>query len=143
MSRSQAPGAKLRSGRASLGTTARRYEEVRAREMKIKDYRETAIEPLEDAPGVTIRRVITHGDGAPHFTMRIIDVPPGKSTPYHSHPWEHEIFVLAGQGVAKQRKNETQIAEGTVVLVFPEEEHQFTNTGEAMLQLLCLNPHIT
>jgi quercetin dioxygenase-like cupin family protein len=84
--------------------------------------------------------VINDSDGAPHFAMRVFDVQPGRSTPYHSHWWEHEVFVLEGKGVAVSAQGEAPIAPGTVLLVDGDEMHQFRNTGDQVLRFICLIP---
>ena len=64
--------------------------------MKVSNYRDS--QPTEEVQGVLKREVITASDGAPHFCMRVFEVEPGSSTPSHSHPWEHEVFILSGKG---------------------------------------------
>ena len=54
------------------------------------------VEELEMDGGARIRWLITHKEGAPTFSMRLITVDEGKSTPTHSHDYEHEIFVIEG-----------------------------------------------
>ncbi len=58
------------------------------------------IEQLDLEGGGKIRWLITHKDGARNFSMRLITVPKGQSTPDHSHDYEHEIYVLEGRGKA-------------------------------------------
>ena len=106
--------------------------------MKVRDYLET--EAIEDAPGVLHRVVIGDNDGAPRFIMRVFEVEPGSSTPFHSHWWEHEVFVLTGEGVVRGGEKEETIGEGTVVFVAPNEEHCFTNTGNNALRFICVIP---
>ena len=106
--------------------------------MKIRHFRD--VEPVEDKPGVFRRVVIGPDEGAPTFVMRVFELDPGCSTPYHTHDWEHEIFVLAGQAVAKGRDGETPLTEGTTVFVAPNEEHCFTNVGSDILRVICLIP---
>ena len=109
--------------------------------MKVQYFEETSQDQVKGVPGVTVRWVINKSDGAPNFAMRVFDVQPGANTPYHTHPWEHEVFVLAGQGVAKGANGETPIAYGTVAYIPPNEEHQFVNTGDEILRFICLIPH--
>jgi len=106
--------------------------------MKIAKYTDTR--PTEELPGVFKRDVITAGDGAPNFCMRVFEVEPGSSTPSHSHDWEHEVFVLAGEGVAAGAEGETPIGAGSVVFVAPNEQHCFINTGGGTLRFICLIP---
>ena len=106
--------------------------------MKVHNYLET--EAIEDAPGVLRRVVIGADDGAPRFAMRVFEVRPGSSTPFHSHWWEHEVFVLSGEGIVKGKGNEKSIGEGTVVFVAPNEEHCFVNTEDDVLRFICVIP---
>ena len=102
--------------------------------MKVSDYRET--EPTEEVPGAIMREVITADDGAPNFTMRVIEVKPGSTTPSHSHPWEHEVFILSGQGVVKGEQGESQIEKDSVIFVAPDEQHCFVNKGKEPLRFV-------
>lgn len=95
---------------------------------------------VEGARGVGIRVLISEDDGAPNFIMRRFSVQPGGHTPCHSHDWEHEVFVLAGRGRARQGDSGSDLEPGSVVLVVPEEEHCFENTGDEPLVFLCLIP---
>ncbi|MBN2187172.1 MAG: cupin domain-containing protein [Dehalococcoidia bacterium] len=79
-------------------------------------------------------------DGAPNFVMRVFEVQPQSSTPYHSHNWEHEVFVLSGSGVVRHAQAETQLSEGDVVLVALNEQHSFINTGEGIFRFICVIP---
>jgi len=106
--------------------------------MKVSSYLET--KPVEEVPGVDKRDVVCADKGAPNFCMRVFDVKPGASTPYHKHPWEHEVYVLSGQGVAVSEQGETQITKDNVVFVPSNELHCFTNKGSEVLQFICVIP---
>jgi len=106
--------------------------------MKIANYTDT--QPTEELPGVFKREVITAKDGAPNFCMRVFEVDPGSSTPSHSHPWEHEVFVLSGKGVVTGEQGKTPISTGSVVFVAPNEQHCFVNTTSQTLRFICLIP---
>lgn len=108
--------------------------------MKTEHYTETPAE-AQEAPGVTIRWVIGKQDGAPNFAMRVIEVQPGCNTPYHTHDFEHEVYVLAGAGVVRGAEDETPIGPGTVVYVEPGEKHGFFNIGDEALRFICVVPH--
>lgn len=94
----------------------------------------------EDIKGVSKQKLISAEDGAPNFTMRKFDVSPGGHTPYHTHNFEHEVFVLKGKGLVRG-KEDIEIQEGMVLLVEPGEEHQFVNTGDETLEFLCVVPN--
>jgi quercetin dioxygenase-like cupin family protein len=108
--------------------------------MKVKNY--SKVEATEEAPGVLQRIVIGTGDGAPRFVMRVFEVAPGSSTPFHSHWWEHEVYILSGAGVVKEKDRENPIGEGSVVFVTPDEEHCFVNTGTDALRFICVIPKL-
>ncbi len=110
-------------------------------QMKVKHWTEVQAQDVADAPGVTIRWVLNEQDGAPHFALRILEVQPGSATPYHSHWWEHEVFVLDGQGVIATEAGESSLSAGSTVLVENNELHQFRNTGDRPLRFICLIPH--
>lgn len=97
---------------------------------------------MEGAHGCRVRQLVGRDDGAPNFAMRQFEVAPGGYTPRHSHPYEHEVFVLEGSGVVLEGNAEHPLRAGDVVYVQPDEVHQFRNTGAAPLKFLCVVPHI-
>ncbi len=109
--------------------------------MIVRDFREVEAKASGDAEGVGLRWVITRNDGAPHFAMRVIEVQPGCATPRHQHAWEHEVFVIEGQGVVRGSEGERPIQYGSVVFVPGNELHQFANQSSEVLRFLCLIPH--
>ena len=88
-----------------------------------------------------VRCLIGPDDGAPSFTMRQFEVAPGGNTPRHSHGFEHEVFVLEGEGTVLDSRGEHQLYPGVAVYVAPDEIHQFRNNGSRPLKFLCLIPH--
>ena len=111
--------------------------------MKISPYEkaEQAPVPMEGAVGCKMRRLLGPEDGTPTFAMRQFEVAPGGHTPRHSHPYEHEVFVLEGEGVVLEGDREHRLRPGDVVFVVPDEIHQFRNTGSGPLKFLCLVPN--
>jgi quercetin dioxygenase-like cupin family protein len=106
--------------------------------MKVSRYFDC--QPTEEMPGVLKREVITARDGAPNFCMRVFEVEPGSATPDHSHPWEHEVFILSGEGVVRGKEGKTTINKGSVVFIAPDEPHCFLNTSNHVLRFICLIP---
>jgi quercetin dioxygenase-like cupin family protein len=106
--------------------------------IKVRDFRDVEAQPVLE--GVTMRVVIGPEEGAPFFNMRLFEVQPGRASPHHSHWWEHEVFVLSGQGVVKTAEGDIAIEHGSTVLVPGGEMHQFQNTGDGVLRFLCLVP---
>jgi quercetin dioxygenase-like cupin family protein len=73
--------------------------------------------------------------------MREFEVAPGGFTPRHEHPYEHEVYVLSGEGQVFSGDQPHPIRSGDVILVQPDETHQFRNTGSVPLRFLCLIPN--
>ena len=96
---------------------------------------------MEGAEGCQVRWLLGPADGAPGFAMRQFEVAVGGHTPKHHHPYEHEVFVLEGEGVALEGDQQRPLRPGDVVLVTPDEVHQFKNTGDQPLKFLCLVPN--
>jgi len=107
--------------------------------MKIhSDYREVGAS--EEVPGVQMRVVAGPEQGAPNFVMRVFEVKPGSLTPFHTHPGEHEVFVLSGKARVRSEEGETEIGAGSVVFVEPNEPHCFSNAGNEPLRFICVIP---
>ncbi len=111
--------------------------------MRVDHYERVAQAPvtMEGSSGCQVRWLVDEQQGAPHFAMRQFEVAPGGYTPRHSHPYEHEVFVLEGEGVVLEGDLEHPLRAGDFVLVTPDEVHQFRNTGQAPLKFLCLVPN--
>jgi len=92
--------------------------------------------PAEDFHGAVMRRVICEDEEAPNFCMRVFEIPPHSSTPFHSHPYEHEVLILSGQGVAKGEQGESQVAKDIAVYIPPDEKHCFMNRGDEPLRFV-------
>ena len=107
--------------------------------MKIKKYLDA--EPSLEMPGVTKREVVNKDDGAPNFCMRVFELEPGASTPFHDHSWEHEVYVLEGNGVAVDKnRGETPVSVDSVVFVPGDETHCFKNNSDKTLRFICVIP---
>jgi quercetin dioxygenase-like cupin family protein len=95
---------------------------------------------MDGAKDVEIRWLISKKDGAPNFAMRMFELKPDGCTPLHTHPHEHEVFIVEGNGVFVCQGNEYEFGPEHVIFAPPAEEHQFKNTGDSILRFLCLIP---
>jgi quercetin dioxygenase-like cupin family protein len=111
--------------------------------MKVNHYEAVEQKPvdMQGASGCTVRQLLGQSDGTPTFAMRQFEVAPGGYTPRHSHDYEHEVFVLEGDGLVFEGDNQHKLAAGDVVFVKPNEVHQFRNTGDKAMKFLCLIPN--
>ncbi len=95
----------------------------------------------KEAKGVEKRVLIGPKDGAPTFVMRHFTVKPGGFSPYHSHPWEHEVYILKGRGFLRTIEDEKPFESGDYVYVAPNEMHQFVNdSSDKILEFICVIP---
>lgn len=92
------------------------------------------------AKAVEIRWLISKADGAENFAMRMFELQPGGFTPLHTHPHEHEVFVVEGRGVFVCEGKEYTFDADYVIFVPGGYKHQFRNTGGSILRFLCIIP---
>ena len=106
---------------------------------KVVHYTDVPAQPVgEDAPGASIRWLIDkEHDDAPVYALRMIELQPGGNSPRHSHPYEHENFVVEGKGRLLIEDQWHELKTGDVALVPPGVLHQFVNDGESVLKFLC------
>ncbi len=108
--------------------------------MIIKHYTDVKAEQM--AEGFTKRVVIGESEGAPHFIMRVFDVEPGFTSPFHEHYWEHEIFVIKGEAAIRNgREEEIPIREGDAIYIPPFEKHCMVNRSNDIFRFICLIPN--
>jgi quercetin dioxygenase-like cupin family protein len=109
--------------------------------MIIKRYSEIAPGTYEGVPeGVQMREMITERDGAPNFSLRVFDVQPGASTPFHAHEWEHEVFILEGKGRVVTEGKEHPFKAGDAVYIAPNEQHCFVADPVMTVRFICVIP---
>ena len=101
------------------------------------------VEPVTysgDSKGVEMRPLITEREGAPTFAMRVFKLDPQGHTPRHAHAWEHQVYILAGDGVVHSTDGDRALRPGDSVFLAPFQEHQFC-AGNNGLQFICCVPH--
>jgi len=97
---------------------------------------------MEGVKDTFIQWLITKDDGAPNFAMRRFVVKPGGYSPLHTHPYEHEVYVLSGKGQVQIGDEVHDIEQGSFAFVPPDIIHQFRNTGDDDLVFLCIIPNV-
>ncbi|MFN5540442.1 MAG: cupin domain-containing protein [Candidatus Melainabacteria bacterium] len=96
---------------------------------------------MEGAENCKMQELITEKkNAAPNFSMRFFEIEPQGHTPQHSHPWEHEIYVLEGEGEIRGETN-VSFHSSDALLIPPNTLHQFYNSGKAPLKFLCIIPN--
>lgn len=89
---------------------------------------------------IDFKQLIAKEMGAPHFYMRLIDIHPYGHTERHTHEWEHEVFVVEGRGKVVLANREESIGQGDAVFIEPNEVHQFVNSSDSLLRVICVIP---
>ena len=76
-----------------------------------------------------------HGDknGAP-ISAYIVNAPPGKGPPLHTHPYIETIFMLEGQAKVTIGEETREVAAGAIAVVPANTPHKFVNSGDGMLR---------
>ena len=111
--------------------------------MRIFSYKDIgANDAGEGTSKLKIRWLITKEMGAKHFAMRLFEMEPGGHSPLHMHAWEHELFILEGEGVAVGVNEEKKLRPGDAAFIPSNEKHQFRNDGKKTLRFLCLIPYL-
>ena len=96
---------------------------------------------MEGVKGAFKQVPISKDDGAPVFCFRVFTLEADGHTPFHQHPFEHEIFVLEGEGVAEGPQGEISMRPGIGLYIPPDEPHGYRNTGADALRFICVVPH--
>jgi quercetin dioxygenase-like cupin family protein len=110
--------------------------------MIVRGYQQVEREPvkMDGATGVHVRWLIGDREGARNFAMRHFEIEPGGHTPRHHHPYEHEVYILDGEGVVLEGETEHPFRAGDSIYVPADEVHQFQNTGDRPVRFLCMIP---
>ena len=71
----------------------------------------------------------------------LFDIKPGGHPTLPQHDWEHEVFILEGNGVTKDKTQQEPFKPGDILFIPPMEWHQFVNTSKEPLKIICLIPY--
>ena len=110
--------------------------------MKLINYKEQPGQayPSDLAKGAVGRVVIGQADGPVSFCMRVFEISPGGNSALHSHDYEHQVFVHAGQGEIWNGEQWRELGPGSIIYIPGGEEHQLKNNGQELLVFACVIP---
>ena len=102
---------------------------------------ETDVTPDDMAANgrVTVRWMLGEPEGANNYEMRYFSLQGEVSTEWHTHDWEHEVFVVKGKGKIISENGEKDLEPGDAVYVPPGEQHHFVSRGE-LFDFICVVP---
>ena len=113
-----------------------------------KNYQEVQLNPATLTDGtlvkdVFVRWLIDENIGAKNFAMRRFEIKSYGKVPLHSHPQDHEIYILKGKGKFYNDKGEEEIVgKDDFIYIPPNEKHGIDNLSEEDLSFLCLIPYL-
>lgn len=112
------------------------------RDAVVGEWRDLEARVLEspEVRGTSMVAVVGPEEGWEDHVMRIVTVEPGGYTPRHAHPWPHINLVLDGEGTVRTGEEIRKIRKGSYAFLPSGLEHQFVNTGESPLELVCIVP---
>lgn len=88
-----------------------------------------------EASGVEVRHLTRTGDAE----LKVIDVDPGSSTPFHSHSHAHEAVIVSGVGAVLLEDVGQPLSSGDVLSLAPEEPHAILGLGTKRLRFVCMD----
>ena len=100
------------------------------------------------AEKVQVQYLIDDRQGSNRFALRLYTVQKGGHTPLDQHPYEHQVYVLKGEGLLRQSTqpggNIKTVRAGDSIFIPSNAIHQFSNIRDVPLVFLCVkgNPKL-
>lgn len=86
-----------------------------------------------ELPGGRRRWILAVGE---KVMMIMVELEPGASVPWHSHPQEQISFVISGRAEVKTNEGTYTFEEGTAYYFKPNEPHETRNPGPGKLVVI-------
>jgi quercetin dioxygenase-like cupin family protein len=102
----------------------------------------------EGAEKVKVRYLLDERQGSERFALRLYTVEKGGHTPLDQHQYEHQVYIVSGQGLLKQSKEDAQalrtLRTGDAMFIPSNAVHQFINERDEPFVFLCVkgNPKL-
>ena len=88
-------------------------------------------------------RLMWLDDNPPTCTVTYLEIDPGKTSPHHIHPWEHEVFIIEGTGTLFCDGKEYPVKGGDAIFIPGNVDHYTLNDGDPdPLKRIEVNPLI-
>lgn len=103
---------------------------------------EPVIRNVKDAMSAdgSVARLITVDDNPPTCTLSYHVIEPGKTSPHHIHPWEHEVYTIEGSGTLVCDGKEYSVKEGDAIFIPGNVDHYTLNNGSGQMRRIEINP---
>ena len=92
-------------------------------------------------PGGPAARLIWLDDNPPTCVMLYSEIHPDQASAHHTHPWEHEIYIIEGAGTLFCDGREYPVREGDAILIPGNVDHYtLNNGGRDTIRRIAMNP---
>jgi arsenite methyltransferase len=88
-----------------------------------------------EAGGVTVRPL----KKVDEVELKVLDIEPGHTTPFHSHSHAHRGIIMTGTGMLQLTGRRLPLTPGDVFSIAPNEPHAIASEGPGSLRLVCLD----
>jgi SAM-dependent methyltransferase len=100
----------------------------------------TQVQPLNEVAavesgGVTVR-TLKHVDD---IELKVLEIEPGHSSPFHAHGHAHEGLVITGSGTLELTGRRLPLMPTDVFSIAPDEPHAIVNDSPGPLRLVCMD----
>ena len=113
---------------------------------RIEDAARVDALPIEEegAAGMSLQWLTTDDlERSPQFCMRKVTLDAMGKTPFRKTAWEHQLYILSGEGRLIENDRETALRPDMVVFVRPNVAFRLENSGGEVLVYLDIIPSIT
>ena len=122
---------------------------INVREVIYTDRRSTLWNPVIrnfrsiHTPEGPAARLISLDDDPPTCTMSYSEIYPDKTSTHHTHPWEHEVYIIKGSGTLVCDGKEYPVREGDAMFIPGDVDHYtLNNGGQGVMRRIEINPLI-
>jgi quercetin dioxygenase-like cupin family protein len=102
--------------------------------MKITKYNQLPENKETCCTKTAVKQLIT----AEGFDIKIFEMQPDGYSPLHSHPEQHQVFILGGEGTVSDGKKALRVQNGDAISIRSNEPHQFRTAGDKPLIFLAV-----
>lgn len=84
--------------------------------------------------------LIGRDQGWDSHVMRMFTLTKDGYSPKHSHPWDHMVYIVKGEGIIFIDGTDYPVSGDSVAFVPGGKEHQFLQKGKDELVFMCIVP---
>src|SRR5262245_18764 len=100
----------------------------------------TGVQRVDDVAGVASEGVTVRAlKRVNEIELKLLDIEPGQSTPFHTHRHPHQGIFVTGSGTLQLAGQRLPLAPSDVFSVASNEPHAIVNDGRAPMRLVCMD----